>query len=86
VCTGVNPLCKSSDPQTNDCASCYPGYTLSLGKCIILGNQDKNCNQTLGLSCLSCKDRYYLLNGICTEVRIQCKTYQITTGYCTTCF
>jgi hypothetical protein len=46
-CIQFNPLCKTSDPQTGACLSCYPGYALSAGSCLV-GNGpttsgDVNC-------------------------------------------
>ena len=35
ACLRLDPLCKKYTPAKNECASCYDGYTLHQGKCVI---------------------------------------------------
>ena len=34
-CTQLNPLCKTSDSDNGACLSCYQGYALSSGNCVV---------------------------------------------------
>lgn len=44
TCKRVNPLCKSSNPQSGACTGCYPGYSLNNlnGNCEVFF-KDPNC-------------------------------------------
>ena len=35
LCTIVDPQCKTYDITNGNCLSCYPGYSLESGKCIV---------------------------------------------------
>lgn len=86
-CIPLNPLCRVSNQTDGSCLMCYGGYTLtSNGLCIVPTCTDPNCAQKSGAQCLSCNDRYYLEQGVCTAVNPQCYTYEMSTGRCTNCF
>lgn len=42
-CEKLNILCQASNLQTGACLSCYQGYTLASGNCIIGQQEDTNC-------------------------------------------
>ena len=35
VCRQVNDLCRTWDEENGDCLSCYGGYVLDAGRCLI---------------------------------------------------
>jgi hypothetical protein len=92
VCAQVSDQCQTWNYNNGSCTSCYQGYQLSNGACILGDNnntKDPNCvqyDQTQTI-CLQCSTRYYFnLNGICTAVSPQCQTWDIKTGSCTSCY
>lgn len=42
-CSPVSPLCNNYDNLTGNCLSCYPGYVVSGGACILGTSKDPNC-------------------------------------------
>lgn len=90
VCVPVSDQCKSFD-QTGACVSCYVGYNLSNGKCILapIGQvSDVGCatwdwkNQ----KCLKCSNNWVSNDfGVCIPVSDQCKTFD-QTGACSSCY
>lgn len=44
-CTQASPLCKTFDKKNGNCLSCYNGYTILNGVCIISQTQDLNCKK-----------------------------------------
>ncbi len=77
VCIQVSSLCKTSDGTL--CTSCYFGYSLVQGQCIIapvtqvvdVGCSEWDWNNQV---CLKCSYRYVLdSKGKCTTVSDQCK-------------
>lgn len=79
------------DKENGYCLSCFIGYTLNLGSCI-LSNQstviDPFCQKFLTADiCEQCSDRYYIgENGLCREVNPFCKSYNLANGNCYTCY
>ena len=90
VCTRVSPLCKTYNTNSGNCLTCYPGYYLAGGACWAGNdpNLDPNCNlRSLSGSCLQCIASYYLSeNGYCTAANPLCRTFNISTGACLTCY
>lgn len=84
-CVVVNPLCRTVDPASGGCLGCYPGYTLAAGSCIIPQNNDPNCVQKAGTTCLYCANNYWNNNNVCTQLTKKCQTYDQQTGSCTSC-
>lgn len=95
----MNPLCKTVGCQ-NECITCYIGYVLVNGKCVVNYGQitiastsgasslDSNC-QTLqqnSTKCAVCNKRYYFNTnkGVCVAVDASCLTWD-STGFCTSC-
>lgn len=83
-CTKTSDLCRTAD-SNGLCTSCYGGYTLVSGDCMVPTNNDPNCNQKSGAICLNCMDRYYLLNNVCTKLTRNCAIYDPSTGFCMSC-
>ena len=86
-CIVQNSLCRTINQDDGSCMSCYPGYTLTpKGECIVPANNDPNCAQKSGSTCLSCNDRYFLEKGICCPVNPLCYTYDMLSGRCVNCY
>lgn len=62
-CVAVSDQCKTWSSTTGDCLSCYDGYTLETGACIIKSGGTTN---TGGAG--SCPFRQVLKNGQCVVV------------------
>ena len=92
VCVQVNSLCQSYD-NTGACTSCYQGYDLSNGECVLsLSNNakpvDSGCSNWDWNSqvCLACsKNWVFNNNGVCVPVSDQCSTSD-SNGLCTSCY
>lgn len=76
VCCEVSNQCNTYDSYTGACLSCYQGYILSGGSCVLGGNNGGNngqlpvgCAQVNSYGqCTVCSNRYYLSNGVCRAV------------------
>ena len=42
-CSPVNPLCFGYNPGNGACTTCYRGYVLENGRCIVGSASDPNC-------------------------------------------
>lgn len=89
-CFPVNPQCKTYSNQTGECLSCYAGYILSNGNCIIgaaTSSSDPSCRayDQFG-NCRECSERFFRLNGRCTQVSDLCDSYDRNNGRCLTCY
>ena len=95
-CKEKNPLCKESNPNNGDCSSCWQGYTLVGGNCVVESisvvgpsqSGDVYCVKQLNGACIECSKGYYLnqASGKCTQVDPTCKTYNGSNGDCTSCY
>lgn len=90
LCTPISPLCKTYNTTTGNCISCYPGYYLSSGACIVGSDpaQDANCKlKDNSGRCLQCYSNYFLANSsVCLLANPLCKTLNLTNGACLTCY
>jgi proprotein convertase subtilisin/kexin type 5 len=90
VCTAVSSLCKTN--QGLDCTSCYNGYVLTNGSCLLSSENafptDAGCAKWnwATQTCLACSSHWFSLNGVCVPVSSQCNTYDSTTGDCLSCY
>ena len=85
-CSPVNPLCRTFNPDNGFCTTCYQGYGLLNGQCLINVASDPNCKRTSGAVCVECYPRLYINNGKCLPVSDNCKTYDSLSGLCTSCY
>ena len=87
----MSDQCQTWDPKSGFCLSCYGGYNLSNGFCNASPVQtpsDAGCSlwDTGFKVCLQCSQRYYFNDKKCVPVNDQCKTWESSTGRCTTCY
>jgi hypothetical protein len=88
----MDPLCKSYTSSLSACSSCYGGYTLVSGQCVISTNvpntnNDPYCIKSQGSSCLTCANGYYLSSsGVCNQLNPLCKSSDMNTGNCLDCY
>lgn len=87
TCVPVNPLCNEYN-SSGECTSCYSGYTVSGGQCIITQARDPNCRTPVGNACQSCYAGYFYSSsaGLCKLLNPLCKTSNASTGACTSCY
>ena len=85
-CLPVNPLCQGYSEINGQCTSCYPGYSVDGGKCIVGGSIEPNCQTFSGNFCVACFSGYYPSEGKCKQVNPLCKTFDSSTGFCTSCY
>jgi len=90
LCILANPLCQTFDPTNGKCLTCFQSYVLNKGECIIDANNtatDPNCASWLDGICVLCAPRTFINSkGLCENVNINCGTYKITDGSCTSCY
>jgi len=92
VCVASDPLCKTFDNTNGWCRSCYVGYVLSGGKCVKApdaapeGPSDLLCAKWFNGVCTQCSRWAYPKNGVCVQANPQCKTFDNTNGWCTSCY
>jgi hypothetical protein len=88
VCTQSNPLCKTFNTNNGWCLSCYSGYNLQNGQCIIATNAptDLLCAQWNNGICTQCATTAYFRNGVCTQSNPQCRTFDQSNGLCLSCY
>jgi len=90
TCRRINVLCRTYNSSNGFCLSCYPGYTLSSGQCVIprsftLSVQDPYCLQRRESACVQCSSGYFPLAGVCQIVNPLCRTSN-SLGSCTSCY
>lgn len=93
-CLTVNPLCRNYTQQ-NQCTSCYEGYNLTNGNCIVSSTfktpdaGDVNCKVRASGSagCLECYPSFYFNSsqGKCVEANPLCRTVT-NMNKCTSCY
>ena len=93
VCVPVSDQCATFNSTTGNCITCYKGYNLDQGRCIIVDltlvvNPDKGCKDWNwdALICLTCSDRWYInAQGVCTPVSDLCQSADAN-GQCLSCY
>ena len=89
VCTEVSALCASSDAN-GACTGCYSGFALNNGVCEVTPPQpvsDAGCKTWNNGVCEACSDSWVFdQNGVCRTVSDQCKTHDLSNGWCTSCY
>lgn len=89
VCILVSNSCDNYDSNGN-CLTCNIGFFLQNHNCINYGTvkgTDQNCKLFQQESyCLECYAGFVNIKGSCESVDPLCRTYDNTTGYCTSCY
>lgn len=88
-CRQISPLCKTFDPIVGICLSCYPGYVLANGLCMVGGaaNSDVGCQVFNNSVCQQCYKGFYLdFSGKCRQSNPLCKTTDPANGNCLSCY
>lgn len=81
----MNTACRTYEPEGGECLSCYSGYLVFDGQCILLSSQPACAQYDFQQSCNRCAQRYYLLQSSCLPVSPLCDNYNPATGACLTC-
>lgn len=90
-CKAVNPSCNTYDPSNGNCTSCFAGYEVQNGNCVLSQNQPAiaNCNlidSNTG-KCTKCSFGFFFdSNGICAQQNPNCKTFNDATSLCIECY
>ena len=91
-CQRKDPLCKTYTQNQAACDSCYPGYGLYEGQCLVESelpsqNNDVYCIKVDGSVCTECAAGYYLPDsGVCKQLNPLCKESNMRTGACRSCY
>lgn len=92
LCQQVSTLCATFDPATGWCLTCYSGYALDSGVCVVVplsaphGPTEYGCAVWNGTVCVSCSFNWVFNGkGVCVTVSDQCKTHD-NTGNCLSCY
>ena len=91
VCQPVSDLCSTWN-SNGECVSCYNGYIVNQGACIVNPNifkpsTDSLCATWQNQVCITCAPRsYFNANGVCTPVSDNCATWDSLDGVCLTCY
>ena len=91
ICLPVSDLCKTFDGASGWCLSCFKGYDLVNGSCVLSSANSKPSDPGCSdwswekQTCLSCSPYWVLVNGSCVAVSPYCKSYA-PSGECTSCF
>lgn len=80
-CADVSPFCDTFDPIFGNCLTCIYNYFLQ---------NDRTCLQSIPaqagvMTTNSCPDGYYIRQGTCVVVNPLCLTYDVNSGFCTSC-
>jgi hypothetical protein len=88
TCIAVNPQCKTYNSQAGFCLSCFSGYVLLNGSCIISNNLDPNCKVASNGLCSQCFSGYFYSISYqkCIPLNPLCKTSNTTDGSCLSCY
>ena len=80
-------MCKTIDLSNGNCLSCYQGYVIEKGNCIILQVVTFPFCQTVSNGiCQRCIQGYYTETPYqCSPVSILCRDYDQNTGNCLSC-
>ena len=89
VCMQVSDLCASNDAN-GACTSCYSGFTLNNGICEVTPRQpvsDAGCKTFVNGACTECSANFVFdSSNVCRAVSDQCKTHDLSNGWCTSCY
>ena len=85
-CRKIGPHCADFNHETLNCESCYPGYTIEEGDCVIELTVDYNCKDRQNEGCKECYYGFWVKEGRCVLANALCRTYSMTTGECLSCY
>jgi hypothetical protein len=88
-CDAANQRCATYNMNGGACTSCPVGWAISGTTCAVAPTPVPNpfCLTYSGTTCNNCSNRYYIgANGICTAASPSCNTYDMNTGFCTSCY
>lgn len=86
-CKQASPLCRTFDSKNGNCLTCYNGYEVSSGACVIAKSHDPFCKKTDAQNaCLVCYSGYLPIRGKCVEQNPLCKKVDLNNGGCTDCW
>jgi hypothetical protein len=81
TCVDVSPLCNSFDSIFGNCLTCIYGYFLQADGGCLQGIP----NQAGVMTTSSCPNGYYMRRGTCVVVNPLCLTFDVNSGFCTSC-
>lgn len=86
-CQAVNPSCNTFNPSNGNCTSCFAGYEIKDGNCVIGQSQPTiaNCNSIDSKTgkCFKCSFGFYFdSNRICVQKNPSCKTFDDVNTLC----
>ncbi|XP_031505768.1 uncharacterized protein LOC116268101 [Nymphaea colorata] len=84
-CFPLNTQCKTANIIGGDCLSCYSGYIVIDGACVLLSQQPSCLQYDFQSNCVRCAQRYFLQSLICVPVSPLCNNYNAQTGVCIDC-
>lgn len=88
-CRQISPLCRTANPNTGACLTCYPGYVIAGATCTVGGasNSDVNCQNLTNGVCQRCYSGFFLNPSfMCIQSNPLCKTSDPNTGACLSCY
>ena len=90
VCVPVSDLCATYNATNGQCLTCYGGYQINQGICALIPPQevaDQGCRNFINGVCVECSEFWvFNANNICIPVSAQCRTHNLTNGWCTSCW
>ena len=74
-CVMVSDLCDTFNDFSGECTSCYSGYSLSDGECIVSASSSDCVKSEGDGSCSECPQGSYLSGGKCIPINPFCKEF-----------
>ena len=68
------------------CVHCQVGFNLANDTCLIMESSDPNCISVKDGTCAKCSNRFFFNSLKCVPVNPSCKSYEMQTGGCTSCY
>ena len=92
-CSAVSDQCKTFNLSNGDCLSCYDGWNLDDGECVLPGGpvvpEDpvEGCIEYDANGCKTCEYRRVRISASeCRKVSDQCNTWNSSNGACLSCY
>jgi len=84
-CVPANAQCRTFNIVGGDCTSCYSGYIVFNGDCVLLSKQPGCLQYDFQSNCIRCAPRYFLQALICVPVNPFCNNFHPLNGSCIDC-